>query len=97
MGPRRNDSRASLESANTITTGKSGLILDIDIHAGNPADATLVKGVFEKHEQFYGAVPKSAVFDGCYSSNDNREFAERVGIKNVCFSKETDEQRARKF
>ncbi len=77
---------------NTITTGKSGLILNIDIHDGNPADATLVKAVIEKHEEFYGAVPESAVFDGCYSSNDNREFANKVGIKNVCFSKETDEQ-----
>ncbi len=75
----------------TITTGKSGLILDIDIHDGNPADATLVKGVIGRHEQIYGAVPNGAVFDGCYSSNDNRDFAEKVGIQNVCFSKETDE------
>jgi IS5 family transposase len=77
---------------NTITTGKSGLVLNIDIHDGNPADSTLVKKVIENHKQFYGAVPKSAVFDGCYSSNDNREFAKNEGIKQTCFSKETNKQ-----
>ena len=37
-------------------------------------------------------MPESAVFDGCYSSNENREFAKKEGIEKVCFSKETDEQ-----
>lgn len=74
----------------TITTGKSGLVLDIQIHEGNPADSTLVKEVIERHKRFYGESPKSAVFDGCYSSNENREFAKEEKIENVCFSKETD-------
>jgi transposase, IS5 family len=30
------------------------------------------------------------VFDDCYSSNENREFAREEKIENVCFSKETD-------
>lgn len=77
---------------NTITTGKSGLVLSIDIHDGNPADSTLVKGVMREHKDFYGAYPESAVFDGCYSSNDNRDFAKAVEIQNICFSKETDEE-----
>ena len=74
----------------TITTGKSGLILDVDIHEGNPADSTLVKGVIRNHKNFYGSAPKRAVFDGCYSSEDNRDFAKLEGIEDVCFSKETD-------
>lgn len=76
----------------TITTGKSGLILGIEIHEGNPADSTLVKGVIKEHELFYSSLPESAVFDGCYSSSENREFAKEQGIDKVCFSKETDAQ-----
>lgn len=76
----------------TITTGKSGLVLDIEIHKGNPADSTLVKEVIERHKRFYGESPKSAVFDGCYSSNANRELAKAEKIENVCFSKETDKE-----
>lgn len=77
---------------NTITTGKSGLILSVDIHNGNPADSTLVKGIIEEHQLFYNSLPESAVFDGCYSSNENREFAREEGIDKICFSKETNEQ-----
>ena len=77
---------------NTITTGKSGLVLSVDIHDGNPADSTLVKRVVNTHVDFYKSIPKSAVFDGCYSSQENRDFAENISIDEVCFSKETDEQ-----
>lgn len=77
---------------NTITTGKSGLILGVEVHEGNPADSTLVKSVIEDLKKFYGYPPESAVFDGCYSSNENRKYAKDQGIKNVCFSKETDKQ-----
>ena len=77
---------------NTITTGKSGLILCVDIHEGNPADSTLVEGVIINHKNFYGSAPKRTVFDGCYSSAANRNFAESEGILDVCFSKETDEE-----
>jgi len=52
----------------------------------------LVKAVIEDHKSFYGYAPNSAVFDGCYSSNENRKFAKDQGIKNTCFSKETDMQ-----
>jgi transposase, IS5 family len=88
----KGDRKVIFGHKNTITTGKSGLILNIDIHDGNPADSTLVEKIIEEHEQFYGAAPKSAVFDGCYSSNHNREFAQSKGIEQVCFSKETDQQ-----
>ena len=77
---------------NTITTGRSGLILGVEVHEGNPADSTLVKAVIEDHKSFYGYPPESAVFDGCYSSNENRKFAKDEGITNVSFSKETDKQ-----
>lgn len=77
---------------NTITTGKSGLVLDVEIHEGNPADSTIVESVINRHKDFYKKAPENSVFDGCYSSTDNREFAAKEGIKNVCFSKETEEE-----
>ena len=55
----------------TITTGTSGLVLNVDIHEGNPADSTLVPSVFENHQKFYGNVIEKAVFDGCYASKLN--------------------------
>ena len=76
----------------TITTGKSGLILDVEIHKGNPADATLVADVIARHKEFYGEAPKRAVFDGCYASNANRELAKAEKIEHICFSKETDQE-----
>ena len=78
----------------TITTCKSSLILDVDIHEGNPADSTLVKGVIENHKSFYGVAPKKAVFDGCYSSTENRKWALSEGVYDICFSKETDQDSA---
>ena len=76
----------------TITTGKSGLVLDVEVHKGNPADSKIVESVINRHKDFYKKAPKNSVFDGCYSSTDNREFAAKEGIKNVCFSKETEEE-----
>jgi IS5 family transposase len=78
----------------TITTGKSGLILDIETHKGNPADSTLVRDVIKRHREFYGEAPRSAVFDGCYASKANRELAKAEKIENICFSKETDSESA---
>lgn len=76
----------------TITTGKSGLVLYVDIHKGNPADSTLVPSVFENHQNFYGNIIEKAVFDGCYASKANRLLAESLGIKHVCFSKESEKE-----
>lgn len=88
----KGDRKVKFGHKNTITTGKSGLVLNIDIHDGNPADSSLVKDVIENHKSFYGDAPNTAVFDGCYSSTENRQFAHAEGIQNICFSKETDEQ-----
>ncbi len=76
----------------TITTGSSGLILDVDIHNGNPSDASVVKDVFNRHKEFYGSSPKDMVFDGCYNSEENREFLINEGVKNLTFSKESEEK-----
>jgi IS5 family transposase len=74
----------------TITTGGSGLILDIRIHDGNPSDASLVEETLRGHKEFYQSAPESMVFDGCYSSEENRKLLLGEGVKYLTFSKESD-------
>lgn len=76
----------------TITTGKSGIITDVIVHDGNPADSTIVPDVLQRHNEFFAAPPKSMVFDGCYYSKENRILLENAGVKQVCFSKEPEEK-----
>jgi IS5 family transposase len=71
----------------TLTTGQSGLILDVMVHEGNPADSTILPAALDRHKAFYGTAPETAAFDGCYYSKDNYELLEDEGVKNICFSK----------
>jgi len=70
-----------------ITEGASSLILDVKVLDGNPADSELVPGVIDRHMQFYGTAPKEAVFDGCFASAANRNYAKQNGIEELTFSK----------
>jgi IS5 family transposase len=47
-----------------LTTGRSGLILDLVIEAGNPADSERLLPMLERHIAFYGAAPQQAAADG---------------------------------
>ncbi len=72
----------------TLTTGASGLITDITVHQGNPADKTLVTAVLKQHLSFYGTAPESMTFDGCYFTYENKEHLIEHGVKLAIFSKE---------
>jgi IS5 family transposase len=41
-----------------LTTGRSGLILDIVVEAGNPADSERLLPMLERHIAFYGQAPR---------------------------------------
>lgn len=43
-----------------LTTGRSGLILDLVIEAGNPADSERLLPMLERHIAFYGQAPRQA-------------------------------------
>ena len=58
----------------TLTTGSSGLITDIEVHQGNPADKTVVKDIFTRHKDFYDIAPEVMTFDGCYFTYENKEY-----------------------
>jgi transposase, IS5 family len=71
----------------TLTGGASGLILDVVIERGNPADSTRAIPMLERQEQIYGRPPRQASFDGGYASKQNLAEAKALGVQDVCFAK----------
>jgi transposase, IS5 family len=70
-----------------LTTGKSGLILDIVVEAGNPADAERFLPMLDRHIAIHGAPPRQAASDGGYASVDNLKQAKVRGVHDVAFHK----------
>ena len=53
-----------------LTTGRSGMILDLVVEAGNPADSERLLPMLERHIAFYGQAPRQAAADGGFASRD---------------------------
>jgi IS5 family transposase len=70
-----------------LTAGASGLVTDIVIEEGNPADATLAVKMIERQRELYGRAPRQACFDGSFSSRDNLATIKELGVEDVAFSK----------
>ena len=70
-----------------LTTGRSNLILDCEIAAGNPRDSNLYEGVLARVRSDYGIQPRDMVSDGAYASLRNQEKAKEYGIVNIVFNK----------
>ena len=70
-----------------LTTGKSGLILDIVVEAGNPADAERFLPMLERHIVRQGTPPRQTASDGGYASLDNLKQAKALGVQDVAFHK----------
>ncbi len=70
-----------------LTTGKSNIILDVEIVSGNPRDSQLYKGALERVELIYGVTPRDVVTDGGYASLRNQETAKEKGVVNIVFNK----------
>lgn len=70
-----------------LTTGKSGLILDAVIEAGNPADSARFLPMVERHIERYGRAPRQMTADGGYASLENLQGAKDLGVKDVAFHK----------
>jgi IS5 family transposase len=68
-----------------LTTGRSGLILDLVIEAGNPADSERLLPMLERHIAFYGQAPRQAAADGSYASRDNLRQAKVQGVQDMAF------------
>ena len=72
-----------------LTTGRSGLILDLVIEAGNPADRERLLPMLERHIALYGKAPRQAAADGGYASRDNLAQAKACGVRDMAFHKKS--------
>jgi len=70
-----------------LTTGRSNIILDVEIVDGNPSDSQLYEGVLERIKRDYDVTPRDVVTDGGYASLKNQEKAKERGVVNIVFNK----------
>jgi transposase, IS5 family len=70
-----------------LTSGRSGLILDLVIETGNPADSERFVPMLDRHIAFYGGAPRQAAADGAYATRDNLDQAKARGVADVAFHK----------
>ncbi|HDH05677.1 MAG TPA: IS4/IS5 family transposase, partial [Nitrospirae bacterium] len=68
-----------------LTTGRSNIVLDVDIVKGNPSDSQLYEGVLDRIECNYEVTPRDVVTDGGYASLKNQ--AKGKGVVNIVFNK----------
>ena len=70
-----------------LTAGVSGLVTDVVVEQGNPADSTLAVKMVERHREVFGRVPRQIAFDGGFASRSNLTELKALGVKDVAFSK----------
>jgi transposase, IS5 family len=70
-----------------LTSGASGLVLDVVVEQGNPADSTLARRTVERVTSILGKLPKQVTFDGGFSSKANLQDIKAMGVADVGFSK----------
>ena len=70
-----------------LVTGKSGLILDVVVEAGNPADAERFLPMLDRHIARAGTPPRQTAADGGYASRANLAAAKTRGVADVAFHK----------
>jgi len=70
-----------------LVTGKSGLILDLVIETGNPADAERFLPMLDRHIAVCGTPPRQIAADGGYASRHNLNQAKARGVEDVAFHK----------
>jgi transposase, IS5 family len=71
----------------TLSTGHSGMVVDLVIEEGNPADSTLTLRSAKRHKKLFGVAPERVAFDGGFASKANHEALKASGTAEVCFSK----------
>lgn len=70
-----------------LTTGRSGMILDLMIEAGNPADSDRLLPMLERHIALYGQAPRQAAADGGFATRANLATAKAWGVCDMAFHK----------
>jgi IS5 family transposase len=70
-----------------LTSGSSGLVLDMTVEKGNPADSTLARRMIARVAAVLGKTPRQVSFDGGFSSKANLRDIKELGVEDVVFSK----------
>jgi len=70
-----------------LTAGASGIVTDVVVEDGNPADSTLATRMVLRQKDIYGNVPRQVAFDGAFSSKANLAEIKGLGVEDVAFSK----------
>jgi len=70
-----------------LSTGRSGLILDVVIEEGNPADSERFLPMLDRHIDQYGKAPRQMAADGGYASTENLREAKALKVEDVVFHK----------
>lgn len=70
-----------------LSVGPTSMVLECQILAGNPADATLPQGMVQRHSALYGKPPRQVVFDGAFASWGNLQALKKAGVKDIVFTK----------
>jgi len=70
-----------------LSTGRSGLILDVVIEQGNPADVERLLPMLDRHIAQYGKAPRQMAADGGYAAIDNLRKAKKRGVNDMAFHK----------
>ena len=66
-----------------LTTGKRGMVLDVVIESGNPADSSCLLPMIKRIQACYGKLPRQVAADAGYASKENISAAKALGIKAV--------------
>ena len=72
-----------------LATGKSNLIIDCVIPAGNPSDITLFKPTIDRVIDNYRITPRDSSADGGYACQKSLDHCKSKGIVNIVFNKVT--------
>lgn len=70
-----------------LTSGRSGMILDLVIEAGNPADSDRLRPMLKRHIDLYGQAPRQVAADGGFATRDNLATAKAWGVCDMAFHK----------
>jgi IS5 family transposase len=69
-----------------LTVSSSGLVLDLAIPRGNPADVTLAEPLVKALRDKHGITPTEAAFDGGFCSHANLSDIKQRGVEAVAFT-----------
>ncbi len=70
-----------------FASGKSNLMLDVEIPRGNPADSDLTEDEIKRIKSDYECTPEDVAYDGGFASKENVEKLQKLEVKNIVFNK----------